>query len=246
VVLLAAGVGIAAAIVTQLIPGDAGLLGSALRFELPKTLHYWIPVTVAVAAGASLALVRVSPRLPRSARPLLLGAFVVAAALPLRPDPIDALHLGERRWSEALAADLGYAATGFWRGYPDSRNVIDGPGLELVDAVRSRISAGSIGPSTGVLHVARSFQQWRSTPLGVFAGVTETTVSPDAEFSIHTAGGRLHRLDDLDTLLSSGDFELVLLEPSDDLPPDVRDRIVEAGFRPIFDNARGVLFAGGT
>jgi hypothetical protein len=243
VVLLGALAGVAAVLATQLIPGDAGLLGRALRFELPKTLHYWIPVAVAVGAGATLAWLRVTPRLPWAVRPVLLGLFVVAAALPLRLTPIDAHHLGERRWSEAVAFDLRTAATGYWRGYPDSRRILDPPRAELVEAVRAEIEAGRLGAATGVLHVARTFQQWDATPLGVFAGVTETAVSPDAEFSIHTVGGRLHRLDDLDGLLSSGAFEYVLLEPSDDLPGDVRARILGAGYVPIFENGRGELFA---
>ncbi|HSL97334.1 MAG TPA: hypothetical protein VK831_02060 [Candidatus Deferrimicrobiaceae bacterium] len=244
IVILGALAGIGTAVATQLIPGDAGLLARTLRFELPKTLYYWIPVGIAVGAGATLALVRSSPRLPWVARPLLLGLCVVVAALPLRPEPIDALHLGERRWSEALAFDLRAAATGYWRGYPDSRQILDGPRRQLVDVVRGEIEAGRLGPDVGVLHVARTFQQWDATPLGVFAGVTETTVSPDAEFSIHTVGGRLHRLDDLDALLASGTFGYVLLEPSDVLPGDVRDRILGAGYVPIFENERGELFAG--
>ena len=90
--------------------------------------------------------------------------------------------------------------------------------------------------------MARTFQQWDATPLGVFAGVTETTVSPDAEFSIHTVGGRLHRLEDLDALLASGRFDYVLLEPSDDLPTDIRTRIELAGFDVVYENQRGTLF----
>ncbi|NJD27354.1 MAG: hypothetical protein FIA92_03555 [Chloroflexi bacterium] len=242
VVLLAALAGVAAAVATQLIPGDGDALARALRFELPKTLHYWIPVGVAVGAGATLGLVRVTSRLTWPLGPILLGIFVVAAALPLRPEPIDRLHLGERRWSEALAAELGYAATGYWRGYPDAREILDGPRRELIEAVQAEIAAGRLGPDTGVLHVARTFQQWDATPLGVFAGVTETTVSPDAEFSIHTVGGRLHLLEDLDALLDSGGFEYVLLEPSNELPTDVRTRIELAGFGVIYQNERGLLF----
>lgn len=242
IVLLAAAAGVATALATQLVPGDIGLLGRALRFELPKTLHYWIPVAVAVGAGATLALVQVSPRLRWPWRHVLLGLFVAAAALPIRPEPISTFHLGERRWPEALAFDLRYAGRGFWSGHPDRRLILDEPRREIVEAVRGEIAAGRLGPTTGVLHIAASFQQWDATPLGVFAGVTETTVSPDAEFSIHTVGGRLHRLDDLDTLLASGLFAYVLLEPSDLLPDDVPARIRAAGLRSIFANVRGELF----
>ncbi len=245
IVLVAAAVGITAAVVTQLIPDDTGLLGKALRFELPKTLYYWIPVAIAVGAGGTLAVLRVGPRLPWAGRAIILGLFVIVAAMPLRADPIDAFHLGERRWSEALAWDLRTAGAGFWRGYPDTRTVLDEPRRELVAAVQAEIEAGRLGPGTAVLHVARTFQQWDATPLGVFAGVNETDVSPDAEFSIHTIGGRLHLLDDLDGLLDSGAFGYVLLEPSVDLPPDVRARIEAAGFESTFVNGRGELFIAG-
>jgi hypothetical protein len=48
-------VGLTAALVVELLPADLGFLGDALRFEVPKTVHYWLPVMVAVAVGPSLA-----------------------------------------------------------------------------------------------------------------------------------------------------------------------------------------------
>jgi hypothetical protein len=240
---LAAGFGVAA--LTQLVPEEgSGLLGDALRFELPKTLHYWVPVFVAILAAGGLQALTAAPRLPALARGIALVAFVGTAALPIRTTPIDAFHLGEHRLSETFSIAMRWVGSGFWAGFPDSRYVVDAPREAILDAVRAEIGAGRIGPDTPVLHVAGSFQQWRATPLGVFAGVTETVVAPDAVESIHTVGGRLRPLDALDGLLAGGDYPYLLFEASEeDLPPKIRDRIVAAGYAPIFANGQGELFA---
>lgn len=236
-------VGVVVAIGTQLVPEQGtGLLGQALRFELPKTLYYWLPVFLAVAAAATLAWAWTTPSLPWLARVGGVGLFVVAAALPLRAEPIDILHLGEHRLSETIAIDLRYAGSGFWTGYPDSRRLVDPPRQALIDAVRAEIDAGRIGPDTTVLHVAESFQQWVATPLGVFAGVTETDVTPDAEHSIHTVGGRLMDFTDLPTLLASQTYRYLLYEPNAKLPAGVDQQIAAAGYRPIFSNEQGILY----
>ena len=229
---------------TQMVPAEgSGLLGQALRFELPKTLQYWVPVFTALLAAGGLAALVTAERLSLAVRAVGIAAFVGAAALPFRTAPIDAFHLGEHRLSETLSIALRWAGTGFWTGFPDSRYVVDAPRREILDAVRGEIAAGRIGPDTPVLHVADSFQQWRSTPLGVFAGVTETDVTLDAIESIHTVGGRLHPMGDLAGLLASGRYAFVLLEPNtDELPPGIRDQIVAAGYAPVFANGQGELF----
>jgi hypothetical protein len=248
VVWAALAAGFAVATLTQLVPATgAGLLGDALRFELPKTLQYWVPVFVALLAGAGLAAVAGWDRAPVLMRGVGLIAFVGAAALPIRSTPIDAFHLGEHRLSETFSIAMRWVQTGFWTGYPDSRYVVDAPRQELLDAVRAEIAAGRLGPETQVLHVAGSFQQWVATPLGVFDGVTETDVVPDVEVSIHTVGGRLRPLVDLPSLLSEGapggrTFGYVVLEPSDRLPTGTRDAIVAAGYVSIFANGQGELF----
>jgi hypothetical protein len=246
----ALAVGFGLATLTQLVPAEGGgLLGDALRFELPKTLHYWVPVFVALLAGGGLAALIATDRLPDLARGAGIVAFVGAAALPIRTTPIDAFHLGEHRLSETLSIALRWAGTGFWTGFPDSRFIVDGPRRQILEAVRQEIAAGRLGPDTPVLHVAGSFQQWVATPLGVFDGVTETDVTPDAVESIHTVGGRLHPLDDLAALLAASarpggrTFGYVLFEPDPEaLPPGIRDEIVAAGYEPIFANAQGELF----
>jgi hypothetical protein len=68
----------------------------------------------------------------------------------------------------------------------------------------------------------------------------ETMVSEQTEVSSHTAGGRLHPFSALDEQLAEG-FPYVVLEP-EGLPTDTRDRILAAGYEPIFANAQGEIF----
>ena len=93
-----------------------------------------------------------------------------------------------------------------------------------------------------MLHIARSFQQWVATPLGVFTGVTETDVSPDAEHSIHTVGGRLRDYKELPDLLASQDYPYLLYEPDKDLPLGIDHDLAVAGYEPIFTNSQGTLY----
>jgi hypothetical protein len=92
-----------------------------------------------------------------------------------------------------------------------------------------------------VLHVASSFQQWSSTPLGVFDGVDETSVSLNPEVSHQTVGGRLFGLDSLAAFLGSGEFGYVVLEPKD-LPAGLRDQVLDAGYASTFANDQGEIF----
>jgi hypothetical protein len=255
-------VGVVAAGLTQVLPNNLGFLGDALRFEVPKTVHYWLSSIAAAGAAPALAFAwsgaSRSP-VPWAGRAVLVAAFVVVAALPVRfgnsgddsecksnCSAINAYHLGEHRWSESFAIDLHYAAIGFWQGFPDTRTVVDRPRQELLDALRAEINAGRLRHDTPVLHVARSFQQWIATPLGVFDGVTETFVSLDPEVGHQTVGGRLFgRKDDpvelvrqLDAFTASGAFDYVVIEP-DGLPDGVAQRVEAAGYQPLFANEQG-------
>ena len=50
---LGAGLGVAG--LTQLVPADdPGLLAATVRFELPKTIHYWVPLFLAILAASGL------------------------------------------------------------------------------------------------------------------------------------------------------------------------------------------------
>ncbi|MEA2632969.1 MAG: hypothetical protein QOE66_3188, partial [Chloroflexota bacterium] len=243
VALAALAVSAVVAVLVDRIPGQ-GLLVQAIQYELPKTLQYWIPVFLALTAALALDALWNATRVAMPVRAALIAVVVLVAVLPLRPAPIDLLYLGEHRLSETLAIDLRYADRGYWIGYPDTRTIVRPDQQALLDALRAEIAARRLGPDTPVLHVAESFQQWASTPLGVFVGVTETTLSPDATTNIHTVGGRLRPLSDLDTALAGGLYRYVVLEPAN-LADGERDRIVAAGYRSIFANARGEVFVAG-
>jgi hypothetical protein len=244
VVLAALAVGTLVAVVVGLVPGES-LLVQALHFEVPKTIQYWIPVFLALTAALGLDALWNASRVPPPVRIGLVAVLLVVAVLPLRPASIDLLYLGEHRISETLAIDLRYADQGYWRGYPDTRRVVRPDQVELLDALRAEIAAGRLGAASPVLHVAASFEQWVATPLGVFTGVTETMVSPDATTNIHTVGGRLRPLGDLEAALAGRGYPYVVLEPAG-LPGDERDRILAAGYHSIFANTRGEVFTTGT
>jgi len=256
IVVAGVGIGFAAVALVQALPGNLGFFGDALRFEVPKTVHYWMSGIAAAGAACAIATAWSGARLsvPWVVRATAVTAFVVVAALPLRfgnsgddancqaeCSAINAYHLGEHRWSETFAIDLHYAAIGFWQGFPDPRLVVDAPRRELLDALRQEIDLGRLNHDTPVLHVASSFQQWSSTPLGVFDGVAETFVSLDPEVSHQTVGGRLFGLDSLPGLLESGDFGYLVLEPKD-LPPGIREQVIGAGYASIFANDQGEVF----
>jgi hypothetical protein len=236
VAVVAFGIGLLAVVAAAAVPWQAlGIEG--IDFEVTKTLHYWTPVFMAVMAAYAVRAIWLRPDLREWVRLAAVGLFLVFAALPLRAAPIDALHLGEHRMSETLSIDMRFAETGFWVGYPDSRTVITPVQHELVDRLREEVTAGRLTSTTPVLHVAFNFQQWDATPIGVFGGMLETMVSEETEVSSHTAGGRLHPFGELDALLAQP-FPYLVLEP-EGLPAETRDRILAAGFEPIFANAQG-------
>jgi hypothetical protein len=258
IVWAALGVGVAAVFLTQVLPDDLGFLGSALRFEVPKTVHYWLSMIAAAGAASALAHLWAAKDdgLPWIARVAAATAFVVVAALPLRVNlspleqgEIDAYHLGEHRWSETFAIALHFADIGFWQGFPDARNVVDEPRQELLDAVRAEIDAGRLRHDTPVLHLARSFQQWAATPFGVFAGVFETVLSEDPEVSHQTVGGRLFDINDAGEYLDPQRYPYAVLEPGGlpgGLPETLREQIAAQGYESIFVNDQGEVFRAST
>lgn len=246
-VLVGAGAGTSA----YAIPSDSGwLVLDALRFEIPKEVHSWLPVFLALVAAVGLGRLSVlvaravAEPMARAASFAVLAAFVILATLPARFEPIDPLYTGEHRIAENMAIHLRHAERGFFTGYPDSRWVVNADQSQLLNAIRERVRDGRIGPDTRLLHVARTFRHWESTPVGTFAGVRVTTVSEDGGVTIHTAGGDLHTSGRLDALLASSDpgFPYLLLEPDTADHDEVRARILEAGYRPILANAEGELF----
>jgi hypothetical protein len=244
VVIAALVAGAAMAALTQAVPGGGGLLSDSIKFELPKTLHYWIPVFAALATGLGLVTLTRRTDLPLGMRAGLVGMFLVVAALPIRGgiEEIDDHHLGEHRFAETLAVDLRWAGRGYWATYPDARRVVDGPREELLGIVRDAIRDGRIDGSTNLLHIAPTFQQWSATPFAVFTGVRETVVSPDAAETIHTVGGRLRPPTELPSLLRDLSYTWAVLEPGDGVPAGTREEILAAGFEPLFANGQGEVF----
>ncbi|MGZ6268248.1 MAG: hypothetical protein ACXWNR_06795, partial [Candidatus Limnocylindrales bacterium] len=160
-------------------------------------------------------------------------------------------QVSEHRGAESLGLAMFEAELGYWdyrsssKPYTDPRLIIDAPRREVVAELRAEEQAGRLGPSTKVLNIASSFQQWVAIPIGVFTGAMETSISLDPEVSIHTEGGRLLGFGDLERELAS-DYGYVVLEP-DGLPPDVlaniRTDFVAYGFHPIWSNSQATIYA---
>jgi hypothetical protein len=105
--------------------------------------------------------------------------------------------------------------------------------------LRGEETAGRLGPQTRVLHIASSFQQWASVPIGVFTGAIETSISCSPELSIHTDGGRLLGVDQLGAELSSA-YGYVVLEPNNmtaDHLAEAQTELLEAGYHKAWSNS---------
>jgi hypothetical protein len=231
-------VGAAALAVGEAFPGDS-LLVQSIHFEVPKSAGYWLPWFAAIAGALGLAAIWDRRGWPQRLRVGLIVAFVLIATIDPRPDQIEAVGIEQHRYADSLAIALHEAETGYWVGYPDSRTIVDGPRQDLLAAVQAEQAAGRMGPSTTLLHVAPSFQQWDATPLGVFAGVIETDATKDPEHSVHTVGGRLEDVADLPALLRQG-FPYVVVEGY----PSGGTYVTQAkaaGYQVIWQNNRAVL-----
>jgi len=240
-VVVGLAVALAAGAAGRLLPAS-DVLVQTLAYELPKSAGYWVPWALAIAAGLGLAAFWGMRDLPAIARVGAVSAFVILAAISFRPDAVEPEAIEQHRYAETLGIALANAQDGYWVGYPDARRVVDEPRRELVAAVRAEIAAGRLTATTPVLHVAPTFQQWETTPLGVLTGVMETTATPDAERSIHTAGGRLLRLVDLGGLLGPA-YPYVVVEGYGE---PMTSRIKAAGYTELWRNERAVLLRWGT
>jgi len=208
---------------------------NSLRFEIPNKLMYWVPWVWAFPAAAVAARLWANGRLGK-------GAVVVAtlfATLAIRDQPVGIHDFTEHRLSESVAIAVRQAERGFWVGYPDERRILDETRQALVDAVRSEITAGRLRPTSRVLQVAPSFQQWTRTPVDVFTGAVVTSVSNDPERSGHTRGGRLFGLGDLDRILAE-DYSYVIVEG--DLVASVGPEVRHAGYSVLWRGAAGIIY----
>ena len=246
------GCGVAAGLAAWSASGLVGvetLTQQAIHYEVPKAIQYWLPVMLAVGAAGGIAAVwrlrrASSNRLISLVSPPLVGlslmAFVFVTVSPYPGPLISNIQIGEHRGSESLGLAMREAELGYWAGFPDPRQIIDASEQEVVKALRAEINTGRLGPSTRVLHVATSFQQWSSVPIGVFTGALETSISLKPELSIHTDGGRLLGFDNLAIELASG-YGYVVLEP-DGLDPSLADQIAAAGYHQIWSSSKATIF----
>jgi hypothetical protein len=241
-ILLGCGVaaGLAAWAATGYI-GYADLTQQAVHYEVPKSVQYWLPVMLAVGAAGALAAISRQRSLGYFRAVFVAGVLVIAiypTTMPLTSN----VQIGEHRASESLGLAFREAQLGYWNfnGYPDARLIIDEPRQEVVDKLRSEEIAGRLGPNTRVLHIAYSFQEWSSVPIGVFTGAMETSISTSPEVSIHTEGGRLLGLDRLTTELASG-YGYVVFEPGG-MNPGIAGTIKAAGYHQIWSNSQAIIY----
>ena len=240
VALLAAG-GLAGALALA-VPADTDALGwGEIRFEVPKEVHSWVPLGLAIGAAALLAPLPAHVRSPfrrAAAARLTVGLVAITvAALPLRQEPIGPLHVGERHLAENLAIQLRYAQDGFWVGYPDSRWVVDAEGREVLRVIQAEVARGRISAESRLLHLAASYQQWAAIPVGVFTGVIETVLSPATEVSPQGVGSRLIPTEDSALHLAAA-YDYILVEPGSGIE---LDDAVTARYEVIFTSARATL-----
>jgi hypothetical protein len=263
------GCGIAAGVGAWAVSGLVGLNGfteQAIHYEVPKSMEYWIPAMLAIGAAGALAAV-VRQRWLGLLRPMAIGAYLIVSVFPVTDplaigplvisDPrivaplVSNFQIREHRGAESVGLALLEAELGYWdprsssKPYPDSRLIIDAPRREVVDVLRAEETAGRLGPSTKVLNIASSFQQWVAVPVGVFTGAMETSISLQPEVSIHTDGGRLLGFEALEQELAA-DYGYVVLEPAG-LPPNVvantGTHIVDDGYRQIWSNSQATIYA---
>jgi len=224
--------------------GYANLTEQSVHYEVPKSVEYWLPVMLAIGAAGALAAV-CRQRWLGLLKPAAVGIFLLVAVYPITEPLATNVQIGEHRGAESLGLALREAETGYWVGYPDSRLIIDAAEQQVVDELRAEEEAGRLGPTTQVLHIASSFQQWVSVPIGVFTGAMETSISLQPELSIHTVGGRLLGFDQLDQQIAS-DYGYVVLEPANlgpDLIAQTQADLSTAGYRQIWSNSQAIIYA---
>jgi hypothetical protein len=228
--------------------GYANLTQQAVHYEVPKSVEYWLPVMLAIGGAGCLAAILRERRLGLL-RPVAVGVFVVIAIYPITMPLVTDVRIGEHRGAESVGLALREAERGYWATYPDPRLIIDAPRQAVVDEIRAEEQAGRLGPTSRVLHIASSFQQWSSVPIGVFTGAIETSISCSPELSIHTEGGRLLGFAQLTSELASG-YGYVVLEPWNpdpqacpQLSAALPGQIESAGYVQIWSNSQATIYA---
>ena len=225
--------------------GLADLTQKSVHYEVPKSIEYWLPVMLAIgAAGALTAIVRL--RRLGTIRTIAIGAFLLISIYPATELPTDDAEIAEHPASASLALSLREAEFGFWdfNGYPDTRLIIDENRRQVVNRLRVEIEADRLGPSTRVLNIASSFQEWVATPIAVFTGAMETSISLQPEVSMHTVGGRLLGFDRLDSELAAG-YGYAVLAPQGLSPTRVsaiKTLLSADGYTEIWWNSLAAIY----
>jgi hypothetical protein len=235
--LAALAVGAGALLAVAFVP-DTSVVGASLRYEVPKAVGYWLP-WACVPAAAGLVAAATRWRGPWPIRASVLGAFLAVVLIPLGPPQPNSAQASHPA-ADVLAQDLQTAERGYWQGYPDVRLVVDSSGDAVLDFLRLEVKVGELDSESRVLHVAASYQESASLPIGVFTGLNETMVSADATTNIFTAGGRIYPLASLPAMLRAG-FDTVVLEPAG-LPLGTRAMIIAAGYQSTFVNSTAEVF----
>jgi hypothetical protein len=237
----ALAIGLLAVVGSRLLPPDSPLVQSLQGEVNPKALWYWGPLFMAlVAAGAANRLTS-GGRWPAIGQ-AIVGIFVIVAILPVRlaPAVVGLDNYEEHRMAESTSILLRHATQGYWVGYPDSRDLLNDAQEQIVARLDADREAGIVTDQTRILHLAESFRPWVGTPIAVFTGITESTASLDPERSIHTEGGRLLDLSQVPAELGAG-YDYVLVEGAP-LVDEYDAQVAAAGFVPILENERGILF----
>jgi hypothetical protein len=243
VLLAGIAVAVGAAVAATLLPSTSPLWHGVRDEITGKTLQYWGPLFLAAgSAGALAALWNVRRETAQVAARLATTGLVVLMTLPLHRGTPDFLENSEHRLADQISIGLNRAERGAFVNWPDARNVIDEPRRELTAAVRREQHDGRLGPHDRVLHVAAQYYSWVATPVAVFNGAIETSLTTNPDTSPHAYGGRLLDISALPRLLGSR-YRYVLLEPGG-LPqaPSVRSEIEAVGYASVFANAQGELF----
>ena len=220
------------------LPGDLGFLGDALRFEVPKTVHYWLSAIAAAGAAPALAHLWATVRLPGprafspSRRSWSSPRCPSAPFRAVRRRSTSASIAGRRR----SRSTCSIAESGFWVGFPDSRTVVDGPRQELLDALRVEIDGGRLRHDTPCSTSARPSSSGSDAARRLRRGHRDV-VSLDPEVSHQTVGGRLYGLADLPGFLDRRLFPVPRRSSPTGSPRAVGVRA--AGYAEVFENGQG-------
>jgi hypothetical protein len=244
VLVTAVVIGIVVGAAATFLPGNSVLWRGIADEVTGKTLQYWSPLFLATGAAAAVDRIWAWTRrdtwtVPTAAA---VAAIVAVAALPVRIGPPDPLAEHEHRLAEHIGIALNRAERGAFIYWPDWRRLLDRPRHALVAAVQREQDAGRLGPRDRLLHIAGGYESWVATPIAVFTGAIETSITPDPDQSPHAYGGRLLAMASLENELGKR-YAYVVLEPESLADASaIGSRIVGLGYRRVYAGMQGTLY----